>query len=175
MSLFSGISFVLGMIIGSGIFASPGPVLQYTGGNIGLSLFVWIFSGILAILGGLCYAELGTRMPKSGGEHPYMMAAYAGVEGDEIHGYKTSTAVGDDDSFHEVAIEKRVRGWGSLPSFLFTWTGAVATRPGRYTIISYISKSRFIMLISILHLLLVWPLSPSPLPNTLSACSVQTT
>lgn len=75
ISLFSAITLIIGMCIGSGIFSSPGPVLLYSS-SVGLALFIWFVAGILAITGALCYAELGTMIPTSGGEHPYLKRAY---------------------------------------------------------------------------------------------------
>jgi len=75
VTLFQGINLVIGLMIGSGIFASPGPVLQYSG-SVGASLIIWLVSGLLALTGALCYAELGTMIPASGGEHPYLALAY---------------------------------------------------------------------------------------------------
>jgi amino acid transporter len=54
---------------GSGIFASPGVVVHATG-SAELSLVAWVVAGVLAVLGSLCYAELGTMMPQAGGEVP---------------------------------------------------------------------------------------------------------
>jgi len=75
VTLFQGINLVIGLMIGSGIFASPGPVLQYSG-SVGASLIIWLVAGLLALTGALCYAELGTMIPASGGEHPYLALAY---------------------------------------------------------------------------------------------------
>lgn len=75
VTLFQGINLIVGLMIGSGIFASPGPVLKYSG-SIGMSLFIWFISGCLALTGALCYAELGTMIPTSGGEHPYLYLAF---------------------------------------------------------------------------------------------------
>ncbi|CAM4784309.1 unnamed protein product [Rotaria magnacalcarata] len=71
LGLFSGISFILGMIIGSGIFISPKGVLKETE-SIGLCLVVWVLCGLISILGALCYAEIGTVIPLSGSELAYM-------------------------------------------------------------------------------------------------------
>jgi len=75
VTLFQGVNLIIGLMIGSGIFASPGPVLQYSG-SIGASLLIWLLAGLLALTGALCYAELGTMIPASGGEHPYLALAY---------------------------------------------------------------------------------------------------
>ncbi|XP_053402907.1 b(0,+)-type amino acid transporter 1-like [Mercenaria mercenaria] len=74
VGIISAISFIVGTIIGSGIFISPKGVLTETG-SIGLSLTVWVSSGIIMILGTLSYGELGTMIPKSGGEYHYLMEA----------------------------------------------------------------------------------------------------
>jgi amino acid transporter len=71
----AGFSLIVGNIIGSGIFASPGPVLKYSG-SVGASLCVWIAAGFLAMTGGLCYGELGTMIAESGGDHPYLLRAF---------------------------------------------------------------------------------------------------
>jgi amino acid transporter len=75
VTLSSGLALIVGVIIGSGIFASPGPILEYTG-SVGASLVVWICAGFLALAGGLCYAELGTMIPSSGGEYAYISNAF---------------------------------------------------------------------------------------------------
>ena len=44
-------------------------------------LFVWAFGGVVAFLGGLCFAELGALFPQSGGQYVYMERAFAPVFG----------------------------------------------------------------------------------------------
>jgi hypothetical protein len=74
----TGLTLVVGVMIGSGIFASPGPVALHAG-SVGMSLFTWVVCGLLAWTGALSYAELGAEIPISGGEHAYLNYAYGSL------------------------------------------------------------------------------------------------
>ncbi|EGD75260.1 solute carrier family 7 [Salpingoeca rosetta] len=73
LTMWNGVSFIVGTMIGSGIFASPGSVLLQSK-SVGVSLLAWVLSGIVALIGSACYAELGTVVPESGGEYVYINA-----------------------------------------------------------------------------------------------------
>ncbi|MGH7445163.1 MAG: APC family permease [Longimicrobiales bacterium] len=62
----------VGTVIGSGIFIVPATVLRQTGGDPGLAMGVWIFAGVLSLLGALTYGELGAMQPEAGGLYVYM-------------------------------------------------------------------------------------------------------
>ncbi|KAJ3158198.1 hypothetical protein HDU86_003156 [Geranomyces michiganensis] len=69
------LALIIGLSIGSGIFASPGLVFAHAG-SVGAALVIWVLAGLIAIAGGCCYSELGTMLPSSGGEFEYFMAAF---------------------------------------------------------------------------------------------------
>lgn len=67
-----GVSFIIGSIVGAGIFVSPTGVLKHSSLNVGIALTIWFVSGLVSLMGSLCYAELGTALPFSGGEYSHI-------------------------------------------------------------------------------------------------------
>ncbi|MHB8734616.1 MAG: APC family permease [Terriglobales bacterium] len=66
----------VGAVIGSGIFIVPAAVLQAVGGAAGPALVVWIVAGVLSMMGGLSYGELGAMRPEAGGIYVYIRECF---------------------------------------------------------------------------------------------------
>src|SRR5688572_31829037 len=71
---------VIGSVIGSGIFLTTGVMLQQLPSTT-LVLAAWVAGGLLAMAGGLTYAEMGSMYPRSGGLYVYLSEAYGSAVG----------------------------------------------------------------------------------------------
>lgn len=69
------VAVMIGVIIGSGIFNTP-TVAAKNIGRPGLILILWLVGGLLALFGGLTYAELTTRYPRSGGLYVFLREGF---------------------------------------------------------------------------------------------------
>jgi basic amino acid/polyamine antiporter, APA family len=69
------VALIVGVVIGAGIFKTPALVAAHAGGA-GLFLFAWILGGVISLIGALCYAELATAYPHSGGDYHYLRRAF---------------------------------------------------------------------------------------------------
>jgi len=75
LTLFDGIMVVVGGIIGAGIFLNPAIVAQRLP-TPGLVLGAWAIGGAIALIGALCFGELGSRRPEAGGGYVYLREAF---------------------------------------------------------------------------------------------------
>ncbi|KAL8855423.1 MAG: hypothetical protein Q9178_007935 [Gyalolechia marmorata] len=76
----NGLSLIVGLIIGSGIFSSPAQITT-NAGSPGASLVVWFVAGILAWTGAASYAELGGAIPLNGGAQVYLSKIFGDLFG----------------------------------------------------------------------------------------------
>jgi basic amino acid/polyamine antiporter, APA family len=76
LGLFSSVSVLAGIMIGSGIYFFSMLVLGLASNSLGLSLVAWLVGGIITLFSALTYAELGTLFPKTGGYYVYLRKAY---------------------------------------------------------------------------------------------------
>ncbi len=76
IGLFGGVSVLTGIMVGSGIFFIGSYVLMRTNYSSGISLWVWLIGGLITLIFGLIYAELGAMMPEAGGYYVYLREAF---------------------------------------------------------------------------------------------------
>jgi len=75
LSVYDCVAIIVGLVIGVGIFRLPSIVAGIVGDE-SLILLVWLLGGVISFLGALCYAELSTAYPSTGGEYHFLTRAY---------------------------------------------------------------------------------------------------
>ncbi len=75
MNLVDTAFLVVGAVIGSGIFLTPGLIAAGLP-SPGLLLAVWLAGGLVTLCGALSFAELGAMFPQAGGQYIYLREAY---------------------------------------------------------------------------------------------------
>ena len=70
-----GIAIIIGITIGAGIYSTPQLIATYMS-SFSEIIFLWCIVGLFVFVGGLIYAELGTRLPDTGGEYVYISRAF---------------------------------------------------------------------------------------------------
>jgi amino acid transporter len=80
LGLWDAISIILGIVIGTSIFMVPWLIFANVS-DPWTGLLVWVAGGVLALVGALCYAELATTYPRSGGDYVYLTNAFGAPVG----------------------------------------------------------------------------------------------
>ncbi|XP_076170927.1 b(0,+)-type amino acid transporter 1 [Ptiloglossa arizonensis] len=106
LGLFSAVSIILAVMIGSGIFVSPTSALERSG-SLGFCLLIWASCGLLSLLGALAFAELSTVVPRSGAEYAYLIEAFT-----PLHRYA-----------------------GQIPAFMCSWVYVILLRPAEVAVV----------------------------------------
>lgn len=75
LTLYDGLGVVVGIMIGSGIFASAGTALEEAG-SCSAALLAWVAAAALVAVASQCYCELGASVPSAGGDAEYLRLAY---------------------------------------------------------------------------------------------------
>src|SRR5262245_12516007 len=75
LSTWDAAAFLIGIVIGAGIFRLP-PLVAANVGNEVLYIGVWLLGGVVMLVGALCYAELGSAHPDAGGEYSFLSRAF---------------------------------------------------------------------------------------------------
>ena len=75
LTLFDCVCIIVGTIIGAGIFEIPATIANLVPNAYWLA-GVWVFGGMIALIGALCFVELTTTYPDLGGDYGYLKRAY---------------------------------------------------------------------------------------------------
>src|SRR6266571_644677 len=113
LRLFVGLAMVVGIMVGSGIFRTPGEVANQLG-RPGLTFVAWVLGGALALLGALVFAELATRYPRAGGKYVYAREAFgrrAGFVVGWVEGLAIYTAAIAAIGVAAAEFSARIAGW----------------------------------------------------------------
>ena len=76
LSLFDGTMFVVGSMIGSGVFIVAADITRQTGSAGGL-LLTFLITGVLTVAAAASYGELAGLFPHAGGQYVYLREAYS--------------------------------------------------------------------------------------------------
>ncbi len=80
LGLWDAVSVIVGIVVGVSIFKVP-PVVFGNVGSAWAGIVVWCVGGVVALIGALCYGELATTYPGSGGDYVYLTQAYGPIAG----------------------------------------------------------------------------------------------
>ncbi len=75
LGVFDCTMIVVSLVIGMGIFRTPVNVARHVPDNL-LFFFTWIAGGVVALCGALTYAEIGSRLPVTGGYYRIFSYGY---------------------------------------------------------------------------------------------------
>ncbi len=69
-------AIVIANMIGSGVFTTAGFQAAFSFKDPLTMMSTWVVGGVIALCGAATYAELGSMMPRAGGEYVYLREAY---------------------------------------------------------------------------------------------------
>jgi basic amino acid/polyamine antiporter, APA family len=75
LSVKDAVGMIVGIVVGAGIFRTPSLVAANVTSEAG-ALLLWVAGGAISLVGALCYAELTTAYPHTGGDYHYLTRAY---------------------------------------------------------------------------------------------------
>jgi APA family basic amino acid/polyamine antiporter len=80
LGLWDAVSVIVGIVVGVSIFKAP-PTVFANVGTPWAGVAIWALGGLVALAGALCYAELATAYPGSGGDYIYLTRAFGPLVG----------------------------------------------------------------------------------------------
>src|SRR5262249_43569845 len=71
LGLWSALAVVIGSMVGQSVFLVASDMARDLG-SVTRVLAAWVMAGMVVLLGGFCYAELGAALPEAGGDYVYL-------------------------------------------------------------------------------------------------------
>ncbi|CAK7237798.1 hypothetical protein SEUCBS140593_010132 [Sporothrix eucalyptigena] len=71
LGVISAINIIVGKTIGVGAYSVPSAIFEGVG-SVGMALLVWVVGSLISFCGLAVYLDLGTAIPRSGGERVYL-------------------------------------------------------------------------------------------------------
>ncbi len=110
-------ALVVGCVIGAGIFRLSDSVAQQSPSAF-MFLLAWVLGGVLSLAGALCFAELSTLYPKTGGDYVFLTEGYGPAWGflfgwTKLFVQRTGTTA----IISYIFAEHTCRAFGCPPSF----------------------------------------------------------
>ncbi len=69
------VAIIVGIVIGAGIYRTP-PLVAGATADAGWMLSTWIAGALVSLVGALCYAELASAYPHTGGDYHFLTRAF---------------------------------------------------------------------------------------------------
>lgn len=126
LGLVDAIGIIVGIVIGAGIYETAPLVLANVSSPLA-ALGVWALGGVLSLVGAVCYAELASAYPHSGGDYVYLTRAFGRPVG-FLFGWAQLTVIltGSIGMMAYVFADYAASAWGSsAPSTAVLAVGSV--------------------------------------------------
>ena len=177
ISVLDGIAFVIGIVIGVGIFRMP-PLVAMNTPSEAMFLLAWLAGGLAMLIGTLCYAELAAAHPDAGGEYQFLRLAYgrrlavlfAWARGTVI---QTGAIAYVAFVFGDYAAQILPLGanggsiWAAVSVIFFTGVNVLGTQPGKRTQVFFAIAT----LIAVCAVITAGLLTPAPAAKAAGAVS----
>lgn len=143
ISVLDGVAFVVGVVIGIGIFRMP-PLVASNTANETMFMLAWFAGGCAMLIGALCYAELASSHPDAGGEYHFLRKAY-GPRLAVFFGWARGTVIQTGAIAYVAFVfgdyAQQIAGfgasgssiWAALAVIALTAVNVMGTQPGRRT------------------------------------------
>jgi len=143
ISVIDGVAFIVGVVIGIGIFRLP-PLVANNTPNETVFMLAWLAGGLAMLIGALCYAELASSHPDAGGEYHFLRKAYdkrlaiffAWARGTVIQTGAIAVVAFVFGDYAQQVFSLGASGsaiWAALAVIAFTAINVSGTQPGRRT------------------------------------------